>query len=761
NRLVTEIAGRPIENEDLVNLPNWLPLTFRIEGGAWFALDQVEVLDYQQVLDLRKGVLTRAVRFRDGEGRHTRFTQRRFVHLADPHLAGLETSFVAEDWSGRLDVRSALDGTVTNWGVPRYRKLNGDHLAALETGTAGEDVIWLQVETRQSRIRVAEAARTRVYRHQAGEREAVTVERSVDAEAGFIAHQFSVGMEHGHAVSVEKIVTLFTSRDRAISESGLAARERVRHAGGFEDLLASHVRTWELTWQRFLLSIEGHDRAALVLNLHIFHLLVTVSDNTIGLDAGVPARGLHGEAYRGHIFWDELFIFPFLNLRDPELTRSLLLYRYRRLPRARLAAAKEGYAGAMYPWQSGSTGREESQLLHLNPKSGRWLPDASHLQRHINIAIAYNVWQYFQVTGDMDFMASYGAEMLLEIARFWSSISTWNPELERYEILKVMGPDEYHEGYPDTEMPGLDNNSYTNLMAVWVMCRALELLDALPLQTRRDLEQRFLLSAEEQRRWADVSRRMRVVFHADGIISQFEGYEDLAEFDWEGYRERYGDIQRLDRILEAEGESPNRYKLSKQADVLMLFYLLSAEELESLFNRLGYEFDHELIPSTIDYYLERTSHGSTLSRVVHSWVLARSDRVRSWDFFKDALESDISDIQGGTTAEGIHLGAMAGIVDLVQRSYTGLEIRGGVLYLNPLLPEELTSLECEIRFREIWRLRLHVSTDRMVVTASSAIDGPVTVGYRDKVVDLRKGDSYEFDLERWADSTVDSAAFHT
>ena len=173
-------------------------------------------------------------------------------------------------------------------------------------------------------------------------------------------------------------------------------------------------------------------------------------------------RGWHGEAYRGHVFWDELFIFPLINLRLPEITRSLLLYRYRRLSAARRAARLEGFEGAMFPWQSGSSGREESQSLHLNPRSGRWLPDNSSLQRHVNIAIAYNLYHYYQVNKDMEFMAFYGAEMLLDIARFLASLAEYNESFERYEILQVMGPDEYHDAYPDADTPGLDNNAYTN-----------------------------------------------------------------------------------------------------------------------------------------------------------------------------------------------------------------------------------------------------------------------------------------------------------
>ena len=411
-----------------------------------------------------------------------------------------------------------------------------------------------------------------------------------------------------------------------------------------------------------------------ILRLHLLHLLQTVSPNTADLDVGVPARGLHGEAYRGHIFWDELFIFPVLNLRLPMVTRSLLGYRYRRLPEARHAAAAAGYAGAMFPWQSGSDGREESQRLHLNPRSGHWNPDASARAHHIGIAVAYNAWKFYQVTGDLAYLIDYGAELLAEIARFFVSLATYDEERERFGIRGVIGPDEFHSGYPDAPYDGIDNNAYTNVMAVWVIMRAIDALNLLPLPNRLDLMEALGLNSAELAHWEDVSRRMYVPFH-DGVISQFEGYGDLAELDWDRLRRQYNNIQRLDRILEAEQDDVNRYKASKQADALMLLYLLSATELRELLDRLGYRFTPEQVPEMVDYYLARTSHGSTLSGVVHTWVLARANRERAMEFFQQALKSDVSDIQGGTTSEGIHLAAMAGTVDLMQRCFTGLETR--------------------------------------------------------------------------------------
>jgi alpha,alpha-trehalase len=282
-------------------------------------------------------------------------------------------------------------------------------------------------------------------------------------------------------------------------------------------------------------------------------------------------------------------------------------------------------------------------------------------------------------------------------------------------------------------------------MTVWVLCRALEAIELIPPDRQEALRDKLGLGRDELKKWEDISRKMQVVFHGDGIISQFEGYDQLKEFDWKGYRKKYGNIQRLDRILESEGDTPNRYKLSKQADVLMLFYLLSADELQEIFKRLDYAFEADTIHKNIDYYLERTSHGSTLSRVVHARVLARSKRELSWHLFKEALESDISDIQGGTTAEGIHLGAMAGTVDLVQRCYAGIETRQDRLQLNPYLPSELKELRFDILYRQHW-INLFITQSSLTLKARPSTAAPIKVGFRDRIIDLKADKTLEFDL---------------
>ena len=741
NRLETKVAGRTIVNEDLVNFPNWLPLSFRPLGGDWLELSKIEVLAYRQELDMRRALLTRRLRVRDREGRETSVTSRRLVHMGDPHLAAIDYRIVPENWSGRVEVRSELDGSVVNSGVARYRQLASKHLETVGMGEHGEAGLWLLVRTTQSRLEMGLSACTRAWRGD----ERVHEERRVPRERERIGTELALEVRQGEPVSVEKIVAIYTSRDVAISEPSLEAREALDRCGRFEDVLRTHETAWVPLWRRCDIQIEPAGQEQLILRLHVFHMLQTVNLNTIGRDVGIPARGWHGEAYRGHIFWDELFVFPFYNLRYPTLARALGLYRYRRLPRARWLALQEGYRGAMYPWQSGSNGQEETQLVHLNPRDNSWGPDHSRRQRHVNVAIVYNAWQYYVVTGDREFLSHYGAEMILEIARFFGSLATLNEKTGRFEIHGVMGPDEYSEKCPGSDEPGLRNNAYTNVMAVWVMERALEVLDLLPPGRVAELAERIGLEAAEVDRWRDIVAKMLVPFHGDGIISQFEGYDRLEEFDWEGFRAKYGDIKRLDRILKAEGDSPDRYKMSKQADVLMLFYLLPPKDLTRIFERLGYAFSLETLRRTVEYYLPRTSHGSTLSKVVHASVIDRIDRTAAWALFLEALQSDFSDVQGGTTPEGIHLGAMGGTVDIVFRHYAGIDLTGDTIAFHPRLPEALERLRLRVRHRGRW-YEIVVTHDRFVLEVEPGPPGPVRVRVFDAEPELRPGEHYEIAL---------------
>jgi len=746
NRLRDELAGQAVETESAVNLPNWLDLRFAVGDADWVGLtededeDEADVeVEHQRVeLDLRRGVLSRWLTVRDAAGRRTSVHQRRFVDMARPYLAALHTVVTAENWGGRLRVSSGIDGAVTNAGVARYRSMAGGHLDVTEArGTAGDTVL-LVARTNGSGVEVAVAARTRVDGATAG----------VGGGPGRIAHEFSCELAAGGSVVVEKVVALVTSRDVAIARPAVAALEQLASAPGFDELRAAHEKAWTQLWRRFRLELTDGvgtlpaPEAMLVLRTSAFHLLQTVSPHNVDLDAGVPARGLHGEAYRGHVFWDELFVLPVLTLRLPVLARSLLRYRTRRLDAACRAARAAGHTGAMFPWQSGSDGREESQRVHLNPRSGRWLADTSCLQRHVGLAVAYEIWQYHQATGDREFLADHGAETLLQIARFFAGLASRGAD-GRHHIRGVMGPDEFSTRLPGRTDPGLDDNAYTNVLTVWVLQRAADALDALPATRRAELQENLGLGADELARWDEVSRTMYVPFHPDGVISQFEGYADLLELDWEGYRLRYGDIGRLDRILEAEGRSVDDYKVTKQADVLMLFYLFSADELRALLERLGYALPPAAIPRTIEYYVARTAHGSTLSALVHAWVLARANRENALEHVERTLLGDVGDLQGGTTAEGVHIGSMAGSVDLMQRCFAGLETRENILWLNPHWPRRFGRLTVAVQYRG-QPLTIEVADREVTVCAAPGPGRAVRVGCGVDVRDLEPGQTAWF-----------------
>jgi trehalose/maltose hydrolase-like predicted phosphorylase len=401
----------------------------------------------------------------------------------------------------------------------------------------------------------------------------------------------------------------------------------------------------------------------------------------------------------------------------------------------------------MYPWQSGSDGREETQRMHLNPQSGRWLPDHSHLQRHVNISVAYNVWQHYLVTGSQQFLRFGGAETLIEIARLFASLATYNPAQDRYEILGVMGPDEYHDAYPDADRPGVDNNTYTNVMAVWVLLRATQAINELPPHYRHEVTAELALDPGELSRWRDITSKMRVVIHPDGVLAQFEGYDQLQEFDWEAYRARYGNIRRLGRLLEAEGDSTNRYQVSKQPDVLMLLFLLSRDELRGLLHNLGYDVTAAQLARTVHYYLDRTAEGSTLSGVVSAWVLARLDPAQAWRSYLTALKSDISDIQGGTTAEGIHLGAMAGTIDIVMRCVTGMRARGETPRFDPALPPEVKQIRFSIHYRG-HRVEVTLRQNLMSVASRPGRASPIKILARGETRELAPGKHTDFSLAR-------------
>ena len=458
----------------------------------------MEILSYSHRLNMREAAMERHLVVKDPVGRITRISSRRVASMADPHLLAMQFDFTPLNYSAKLTFRSSLDGNVSNEGVARYNSLNTHHLNRVGGGKT-KDGIYLHMETSHSRYQIVMAAKTRVLE----DGKPVETRKEVVQDRAMVSEEICLQVLENHCYCLEKFVFVRTSLDREPGDLRELCQDGLKPVKTYKGVFGPHAKTWKGLWQKADIRVKGDRFVQRVLRLHIYHLLVTASPHNVGRDAGMPARGLSGEAYRGHIFWDEVYIQPFFDSNFPEISKALLMYRYNRLDAAREYARENGYAGAMFPWQTADDGSEETQEVHYNPESKDWGPDLSRRQRHVSIAVFVNAWRYVSWTGDQTFLREYGAELMLDIARFWGSIATLDEATGKYHIDGVMGPDEFHESLPGSGEAGLRDNAYTNIMVVWLMEKSLSVLDILPPKVRSQCDQTH---RPDRRRGGEVAR---------------------------------------------------------------------------------------------------------------------------------------------------------------------------------------------------------------------------------------------------------------
>lgn len=712
NKLKSPVGDRMVENEDFVNGPNWTHITFKVAEGEWFDPNIDEVVELERNLNFRSGVLTKKMIVRDKDNRETLIESRRFVSMANQHHAAIDYSLTPLNYNGFIRVKSALRIPIKNDGVERYQTLNQVHLQPIKQN-AKDNISFAMAKTVQSGIEIAVAAKLDVFYQ---DRPLATNYR-IKHDEGWVNTYVKASVKEGESLRIEKLVTLCNSVSDETSNPLEFVLEDVKNLKSFGIMHAASIRAWEKLWDKVDIQISGDRLAQKLLRLHIYHTLLTTSPHNANIDFGIPARGLHGEAYRGHIFWNELYILPFHIIHFPEVAKSALMYRYKRLNQAREYAKQYGFNGAMFPWQSGSLGVEETPVVHLNPISNKWDENFNSLQRHVSIAVAYNVWNYYNITGDIDFINLYGAELYLDICRFWASKAKLNNQTGRYEIDEVMGPDGFHEKLPGAVKSGLRNNAYTNIMVVWLFNRAFDILKVLDKARKEKVLSTISLTEKELAEWHEKAKKMQLSISNEGIIEQFDGYFNLKELDWDAYRNKYGNIERMARILKAEGKSTNDYKVAKQADTLMTFFNLGPQVVSNILMELDYKLPKDYLEKNFDYYLNRCSHGSSHSRLVHARLASLVGRKKlAWNLYYEALKSDFIDMEGGTTAEGVHMGVMTGTVLMALTTFAGLNFHGNTLSINPNLPKAWTEINFSCTFRGVV-FNFEIKKDNIAVTA--------------------------------------------
>lgn len=688
NQTTTTINGRDVTNEDLVNLPNVQALTVSIDQGNPIRIRHRDIHDIYRSLDLRTGRLTTTLMLALATGHQLMIQTQKVAGMNHWHQLGLRYAITPLNFAGTIQVSATIDGDVVNGNVDRYAQFDQHHVAVTGMASAGERAL-LTGQTKTSHIEFALGSKltTGV--------KAAPVKTTTGAKA--IRQSLTLDVQPGETYTVDKTVAIFTSRETS-GALDTAVWEELAGAD-FDHIAADSATYYRHLWQTSDITIDGDLISQKLLRVNAFHLAVAGGALASGqLDASVGARGLHGEAYRGHVFWDELFVMPAYIDQSPAIAKQMLLYRYRRLPAAREAAKAAGNAGAMFPWQSASRGDEQAQSLHLNPLTNQWDPDYSRRQRHVSLAIAYNVWLYWHTTGDDAFMRDHGLEMLLSIGKFWLSKAELDPQTKQYHISGVMGPDEFHEGYPNAKTAGLTDNTYTNLLVAWLL-GILQQLQAPFAKTWGQAAQASDWQAADTKLAAALQQHLAIPVNRDGILGQFAGYFKLPTLDFDAYRKQYGDISRLDRILKAAGKTPDAYQVAKQADTLMAWYLLPKASMQHLLKGLGVKLPSDYFAQNLQFYLDRTTHGSTLSRIVYAALTLMAGRSdQSWQFYHQALFSDYWDIQGGTTAEGIHLGVMGATLNVATQVYGGADLRGPQPTITPHLPDHWTKLSFSLRW---------------------------------------------------------------
>lgn len=653
----------PIVHSELANTPNWLGLHL-FANGERFHIDPTNILSYQRVLDLSDGVLTRQVRWQLSIGQQLEVTFQRFASLADEHILCLRCKVNSIGFSGKLEFRAGLYGHVDNNGLV--------HWDWVGQGSAAPQRSYIELLTRGSKVILAEACHLGITGGS---------NPSYDYWDSLWSPELlgRVEIQPGEEVIADKITCIYTSRD--IQDPKDASIQKLNQASslGYSVLRAANHLAWEKEWEQCNITIEGDDDVDLALRFNIYQLLIAAPrcDNRVS----IAAKSLSGYGYRGHVFWDtEIFILPFFTYIFPEIARNLLMYRYHTLPKAREKARLLNYEGAMFPWESAATGEENTPRWVPGPDGKDlvriWTGDIEH---HISADIAYAAYQYWQVTGDDGFMQEYGAEMILDTARFWGSRAEWNAGLNRYEMNNVIGPDEYHEH--------VDNNVYTNGMAHWCLVTAFQVLDWLEKtapEKAAQLKASLDLTPGRLSHWREVIDKLFVNYQADTrLFEQFDGYFKRKDINLEEYEPRRRSMQALLGI-----EPTQEYQVVKQPDVLMLLYLLQAD------------YDRQVLEANFDYYTPRTdlSYGSSLGPAIQALLTSRlGDSETAYQLFKRAAFIDLDDNRGNTP-DGIHAATTGGLWQACVFGFAGLGINGNVPFTQPHLPARWKRLKFCIRY---------------------------------------------------------------
>jgi hypothetical glycosyl hydrolase len=694
-----------METTELVNLPDVLQMRIELDGDI-FTLLSGTVIAYQRELNFANGELCRFIEWLAPNGRRYRIECQRFLSSARQPLVCSKIAITPLDDDAAVTVSTGIDATQTNAGR--------QHLD-------------------ESSVRVFEQRYLQGrYPTQDGSSEVVIssyCETSAETSSSFFAknrrltQHCSARVAKGETFRMAKTSWISCSLDEDFDSATCSERSLKNLTEcillGYERLLAESAQVWRSMWQRSRVDIESdnpQDQIALDFALyHLFAMTPTHSER-----CSIAAKGLTGEGYKGHIFWDtEVFLLPFHLMTQPDVARQLLSYRWHNLPGAKAKALQNNYAGALFPWESAWSGEEETpEFAAINIRTGLRQKVASALAEHHLVAdIAWAVDAYYQATRDKAFMHERGVTLLMETARFWISRAV---EVNgRLELHDVIGPDEYTEH--------VNNNAYTNYLAYHNVELALHYATT---------DEAFTRQAEDflQRLWLPAA-------DANQLIEQDDTFFSKPSIDLGKYKTQQGSQAIL---LDYSRAEVNEMQILKQADVVMLTYMLP------------WLFTPRQLEVNLDYYEPRTIHDSSLSKAIHGIVAARCGRVtQAYRFWQQACLIDLGEDPHGCD-DGIHAAATGAIWLGAVQGFAGLTVERGELHLNPRLPKEWHSLTVPFCWQGA-SARLTLTHEQINITATQ----PLSVHFGGRRVDIQSGQTFalsDFFAPEYGSGTTKRAA---
>ena len=674
--------GYPEYYAKVPNAANWIGLQPTIDGEP-LDLAVAKVEDFYRELDMKSGVLKRSLKATLRNGRQIEVESTRFVSMADDEAAAIRYSVKALNFSGSIEFSVFIDGDIRN------EDANYDERFWEETAKeARSNGAYLTMKTLKTAFVVCTAQKVAVALN------GNPIDTQFEAVSGerFVANDFSVHIEEGQMVTVEKYATNISSmnhRENALVDRAKTVLHRSAEKG-FDRMREEHADAWAERWDRNDIAIEGDDLAQQAIRFNIFHLNQTYTGADARLNIG--PKGFTGEKYGGSTYWDtEAYCLPFYMLTaGGEVAKNLLRYRYNHLSKAIENAEKLGFSGgaALYP------------MVTMNGEESHNEWEITFEEIHRNGAIAYAIFNYIRHTGDDEYMKEGGLEVLLAISRFWSQRTHRSPKSGKFVMLGVTGPNEYENN--------VDNNWYTNYVARWTLTYTLESIES--MRGDEEFWGDFLTTtgfdvSTESERWRDIIEDIYLpTIEGTGIFLQQDGFldkEDLTTADLNPAERPLNQHWSWDRIL--------RSIFIKQADVLQGLYFFE------------HHFDRDTIRENFEYYEPRTVHESSLSPCVHS-VLASHLGLedKAYEMYLRTARLDLDDYNHEVD-EGLHITSMAGTWMAVVEGFAGKRVIRGMLSLEPRLPKQWTAYRFNIVYRSTV-ITVMVKQEKVVVSGHSGPD---------------------------------------